>query len=106
MSPERHGQRGLWWKLGGPHTIDQVLWMTVQGAWGPSGQAISDMLFLLGFYVSLRNWTAVGESSPSLISLFNRALGADADDTGGWGETPVSTVRAACPVDPRSSYWP
>ena len=74
--------------------------MTVQGAWGPSGQAISDMLFFLGFCVSLRIWATVGESSPSLISLFNRAFGADADDTGGWGETPVSTVRAACPVDP------
>ena len=80
--------------------------MRVQGAWGPSGQAISDRLFLLGFCVSLRIWAAVGESSPSLISLLSRAVGADADDTEGWGETPVSTVRAACPVDPKSSYWP
>ena len=80
--------------------------MKVQGVWGPSGQAFSDMLFLLGFYVSLRNWAAVGESSPSLISLLSKVVGADADDTGGRGETPVSTARALCPVDPRSSYWP
>ena len=80
--------------------------MKVQGAWGPSGQAISDRLFLLGFCVSLRIWAAVGESSPSLISLLSRAVGADADDTGGWGESPVDAVRAVCPVDPRSSYWP
>ena len=80
--------------------------MRVQGAWGPSGQAISDMLFLLGLCVSLRIWAAVGESSPSLISLLSKAVVADADDTWGWGETPVSTVRAVCPVDPRSSYWP
>ncbi|KAM9757304.1 putative killer cell immunoglobulin-like receptor like protein KIR3DP1 isoform 2-T2 [Dama dama] len=41
--------------------------MRVQGAWGPSGQAISDGLFLLGFCVSLRIWTAVGEyDKPSL----------------------------------------
>ena len=68
--------------------------------WGPSGQAISDVLFLLGFCVSLRIWAAVGESSPSLISLLSRAVGADADDTGGRGETRVSTVRAACPGIP------
>ena len=49
--------------------------------WGPWGQAISDMVFLLGFCVSLRIWAAVGESSPSLISLLSRAVGADADDT-------------------------
>ena len=36
--------------------------------WGPSGQAICDVDFLLGFCVSLRIWTAMGESSPSLIS--------------------------------------
>ena len=48
----------------------------------------------------------MGEFSPSLISLLSKAVVADADDTWGWGETPVSTVRAACPVDPRSSYWP
>ena len=100
------GRRGLWLKLGGPHTTDQVLWMRVHGVWGPWGQAISDMVFLLGFCVSLRIWPAVGESSPSLIFLLSRAVGADADETGGWGETPVSTVRAACRVDPRSSYWP
>ena len=47
-----------------------------------------------------------GWALPSLISLLSRAVGADADDSGGWGETPVSTVRAVCPVDPRSSYWP
>ena len=97
MSLERHGRRGLRWKSGGLHTTDQVPWMSVQGAWGPSGQAISDMLFLLGFCVSLKIWALVGESSPSLISLLSRAVGADADDTGGWGETPVY---------PRSSYWP
>ena len=79
--------------------------MRVQGAWGPSEQAISDGVFLLGFCVSLRIRAAVGESSPSLISLLSRAVVADADDTGGWGETRVSTVRAVCPVDPRSSYW-
>ena len=62
--------------------------------------------FLLGFCVSLRIWAAVGESSPSLISLLSRVVGADADDTGGWGESPVDAVRAMCPVDPRSSYWP
>ena len=73
---------------------------------GAIGQAISDVLFLLGFCVSLRIWAAVGESSPSLISLLSRAVEADADDTGGWGETPVCTVRAVFPVDPRSSYWP
>ena len=48
----------------------------------------------------------MGESSPSLISLLSRVVGADADDTGGWGESPVNAVRAVCPVDPRSSYWP
>lgn len=74
--------------------------------WGPSELAISDVLFLLGICVSLRIWAAVGESSPSLISLLKRAFLADADDTGGPGEPPVSTVRAACFVDPRSSYWP
>ncbi|XP_043756625.1 putative killer cell immunoglobulin-like receptor-like protein KIR3DX1 [Cervus elaphus] len=41
--------------------------MRVQGAWGPSGQAISDGLFLLGFCVSLRIWEAVGGyETPSL----------------------------------------
>ncbi|KAM9757325.1 putative killer cell immunoglobulin-like receptor-like protein KIR3DX1 [Dama dama] len=41
--------------------------MRVQGAWGPSGQAISDGLFLLGFCVSLRIWAPVGEyDKPSL----------------------------------------
>ena len=69
-------------EIGGLHTTDQVPWMRVQGG-GPSGQAISDGLFLLGFCVSLRIWAAVGESSPSLISLFSRAGGAEADDTGG-----------------------
>ena len=73
---------------------------------GAIGQAISDGVFLLGFCLSLRTWAAVGESFPSLISLLSKAVVADADDTWGWGETPVSTVRAACPVDPRSSYWP
>ena len=90
-------------EIGGLHTTDQVPWMRVQGAWG---QAISDGLFLLGFCLSLRIWAAVGESSPPLISVLSRAGGAEADDTGGQGETPASTVRAACPVDPRSSYWP
>ena len=47
-------------------------------------QAISDVLFLLGFCVSLRILAVVGESSLSLISLLSRAVGADADDTGGW----------------------
>ena len=106
MSLERHSWRGLCWKLGGPRTTAQDPWMRVQGAWGPSGQAISDGDFLLGFCVSLRIWAAVGESSPSLISPLSRAVGADAEDTGGRGETRVGTVRAACPVDPRSSYWP
>ena len=92
-------------EIGGLHSTDQVPSMRVQGAWGPSGQAISDELFLLGFCVSLRIWAAVGESSPSLISVLSRAGGAEADDTGGQGETPVSTVRATCPVNPRSSYW-
>ena len=68
-------------EIGDPRTSDQVPWMRVQGAWGPSGQAISDRLFLLGFCVSLRIWAAVGESSPSLISQLSRAVGADADDT-------------------------
>ena len=80
--------------------------MRVQGTWDPSGQAISDRVFLLGFCVSLKIWALAGESSPSLISLLSRVVGADADDTGGGGETPVSTARAVCPVDPRSSYWP
>ena len=80
--------------------------MRVPGMWGPSELAISDMVFLLGICVSLRIWAAVGESSPSIISLLNRAFLADADDTGGRGEPPVCTVRAACFVDPRSSYWP
>ena len=92
-------------EIGGLHTTDQVPWMRVQGG-GPSGQAISDRLFLLGFYVSLRIWAAVGESSPPLISVLSRAGGAEADDTGGQGETPVSTVRAVCPVGPRSPDWP
>ena len=56
--------------------------------------------------MSLRTWAAVGESSPSLISLLSRAVVADADDTRGRGKTRVSTVRAAYPVDSRSSYWP
>ena len=90
-------------EIWGLHTTDQVPWMRVQGAGGPSGQAISDGFFLLGFSVSLRIWATVGESSPSLISMLSRAGGAEADDTGGQGETPVSTVRATCPVDPRSS---
>ena len=85
VSPERPSRRGLWWKSGGLHTTDQNPWMKVQGAWSPSGQAISDMHFLLGFCVSLRIWAAVGESSPSLISLLSRAVGADAEDTGGPG---------------------
>ena len=68
--------------------------MRVPGMWCPSELAISDVLFLLGICVSLRIWAAMGESSPSLISLLNRAFLADADDTGGWGEPPVSTVRA------------
>ena len=80
--------------------------MRVQRVCGPSGQAISDLFFLLGFCVSLRIWAAVGESSPSLISLLSTAVGTDADDTGVRVELPVSTVRAVCPVDPRSSYWP
>ncbi|KAM9757310.1 killer cell immunoglobulin-like receptor 2DL4 isoform 2-T2 [Dama dama] len=54
-------------EIGGLHTTDQLPWMRVQGAWGPSGQAISDGLFLLGFCVSLRIWAAVGEfEKPSL----------------------------------------
>ena len=89
-------------EIWGLHNTDQVPWMRVQG-WGPSGRAISDGLFLLGFCVSLRIWEAVGESSPSLISVLSRAGEAEADDAGGQGETPASTVRAACPVDPRSS---
>ena len=93
-------------EIRGLHTTDQVPWMRVQGAGGPSGQAISDGVFLLGFCVSLRIWAAVGESSPSLISVLSRAGGAEADDTEGQGETAVSTVRAVCPVDPRSCYWP
>ncbi|XP_045019500.1 putative killer cell immunoglobulin-like receptor like protein KIR3DP1 isoform X4 [Bubalus bubalis] len=41
--------------------------MRVQRPWGPSGQAISDVVFLLGFCVSLRIWAAVGEyDKPSL----------------------------------------
>ena len=55
--------------------------MRVQGAWDPSGQAISDRVFLLGFCVSLRIWAAVAESFLSLISLLSRAVGADAEDT-------------------------
>ena len=103
------GESGKTWQerfmveIGGLHTTDQVPWMRVQGAGGPSGQAISDRLFLLGFCVSLRIWAAVGESSPPLVSVLSRAGGAEADDTGGQGETPVSTVKAACPVNPRSS---
>ena len=92
-------------EIGGLHTTDQVPWMRVQGAWGTLGQVISDGVFLLGFCVSLRIWAAVGESSPSLISVLSRAGGAEADDTGGKGETPVSTVRAVCPVGPRSPDW-
>ncbi|KAM9757298.1 putative killer cell immunoglobulin-like receptor like protein KIR3DP1 isoform 3-T3 [Dama dama] len=54
-------------EIGGLHTTDQLPWMRVQGAWGPSGQAISDGLFLLGFCVSLRIWAAVGAyEKPSL----------------------------------------
>ena len=93
-------------EIGGLHTTDQVPWMRVQGAWGTLGQAISDGVFLPGFCVSLRIWAAVGESSPPLISVLSRAGGAEADDTGGQGETPVSTVRAVCPVGPRSPDWP
>ena len=39
--------------------------------------------------MSLRIRAAVGESSPSLISLLSRAVPADADDTGG-RESPLS----------------
>ena len=67
----------------------------VQGAWGPSEQAISDGVFLLGFCVSLRIRAAVGESSPSLISLLSRAVPADADDTGG-RESPLSVQWEPC----------
>ena len=34
VSPERHGWRGLWWKLGGLHTTDQVPCMRVRRVWG------------------------------------------------------------------------
>ena len=74
--------------------------MIEEGAWGPSGQAISDRLFLLGFCVSLRIWAAVGESSPSLISLLSRAVGADADDTEA-GVRPLSVQR-----EPRALWIP
>ena len=74
------------WKPEGLHTTNQNPWMKMQGVWGPSGQAFSDMLYLLGFCV--RIWAAVGESSPSLISLLSNTVGADADYTEGWGETP------------------
>ena len=70
---------------GGSRATDQVPWMRVQGTWDPSGQAISDRVFLLGFCMSLRIWAAVGESSLSLISLLSRAVGTDAEDTGGPG---------------------
>ena len=82
MSSERQSQKGLWWKSGGPRTTAQVPWMRVQGARGPSEQAISDGVFLLGFCVSLRIRAAVGESSPSLISPLSRAVGAEAEDAG------------------------
>ena len=100
MSPEIHSWRGLWWISGGPRTTDQVPCMRVQRVCGPSGQAISDLFFLLGFCVSLRIWAAVGKSSPSLISLLSTAVGTDADDTGVRVELPVSTVRAVCPWIP------
>ncbi|XP_042088435.1 putative killer cell immunoglobulin-like receptor like protein KIR3DP1 isoform X2 [Ovis aries] len=44
--------------------------MRVQGAWGPSGQAISDMLFLLGLCVSLRIWAAVGKYEKLSLSAW------------------------------------
>ncbi|XDA83887.1 hypothetical protein R6Z07M_013740 [Ovis aries] len=44
--------------------------MRVQGAWGPSGQAISDMLFLLGLCVSLRTWAAVGKYEKLSLSAW------------------------------------
>ncbi|XP_043293130.1 killer cell immunoglobulin-like receptor 2DS2 isoform X2 [Cervus canadensis] len=55
-------------EIGVLHTTDHVLWMRVQGAWGPSGQAISDRLFLLGFCVSLSIWAAVGVFTKPYIS--------------------------------------
>ena len=106
VSPERSVGEGYGWNWEVLTPLTRFSGWGCKGACSPSGQAISDMLFLLGFCVSLRIWPAVGESSPSLIFLLSRAVGADADETGGWGETPVSTVRAACRVDPRSSYWP
>ena len=42
---------------------------------------------------------------PIPISVLSRAGGTEADDTGGQGETPVSTVRAVYPVGPRSPDW-
>jgi len=78
--------------------------MKVQGVWGPSGQAFSDMLFLLGFCV--RIWKAVGESSPSLISLLSKAVGADADDTEGRGETPCQYSESHLPCGYSSSLSP
>ncbi|KAI4534995.1 hypothetical protein MG293_015855 [Ovis ammon polii] len=51
-------------------------------------------IIITGFCVSLRTWAAVGESSPSLISLLNRAVGADADDTGGQGEYDKPSLSA------------
>ena len=97
VSPERHGWRGLWWILGGLHTTDQVPWMRVQRACGPSGQAISDVLFLLGFCVSLRIWAAVGESSLSLISLLSRAVAVDPEDKGGLGWDPCQYSESCMP---------
>ena len=45
-------------------------------------------------------------SSLSLISLLSRAVWLIQMTLRDRGETCVSTVRAACPVDPTSSYWP
>nr|XP_042088433.1 putative killer cell immunoglobulin-like receptor like protein KIR3DP1 isoform X4 [Ovis aries] len=44
--------------------------MRVQRVWGPSGQAISDVFFLLGFCVSLRTWAAVGENDKPSLSAY------------------------------------
>ena len=80
--------------------------MRVQGTWDPSGQAISEGLFLLGFCVILRIWAAVGESSPSLISLLSRAVGADAEDTGGLGLDPFEYSESHVPCGSQVSFDP
>ena len=105
VSPERHGWRGLWWKSGG--SLHHWPGSLHEGAKSMGSIRTSHLWHAYPSRILCKSEDlgSCGWALPSLISLLSRAVGADADDPGGWRETPVSTVRAVCPVDPRSSYW-